>query len=99
MKLGGWQRLWILLSVIWLLPVAFFTVELMPKGFQYERSRSEAIQDLIKKEASKEASAKVKLADGTTIFGVPKGVSRKDLEQLYAKALKRDDRTSSPLRM
>jgi hypothetical protein len=30
MKLNGWQRLWILLAALWLLPVAFFTYELWP---------------------------------------------------------------------
>jgi hypothetical protein len=31
MKLNGWQRLWVLLAVLWLLPVAFFTYELWPQ--------------------------------------------------------------------
>jgi hypothetical protein len=32
MKLNGWQRLWVLLSVLWLLPVAFIAYELWPRA-------------------------------------------------------------------
>jgi hypothetical protein len=30
MRLNGWQRLWVVAAVLWLLPVAFFTYELWP---------------------------------------------------------------------
>lgn len=94
MKLGGWQTLWIVLSVIWLLPVAFFTVGSMPKASQYEWARYQATQNLIKKESS----LAVRLADGTIIIDVPKGVTREELEQLYAKAMQARSRTPIRLR-
>lgn len=94
MKLSGWQRLWIVLSVIWLLPVAFFTVRSMPKASQYEWGRYEATRALIKKESS----LAVKLTDGTIIIDVPKGVSRKELEQLHAKKIQAHSRIPMPLR-
>lgn len=85
MKLTGWQRLWILLSVILLLLVALFTFEFMriefrPKEFQLEYRRLSATMDLIQEEAWH----KVKVADGTIIVNVPKGISKEDLEQLNA---------------
>ena len=48
MKLNGWQRLWVLLAVLWLLPVAFIAYELWPtaafvsKGDVYARLKGEA---------------------------------------------------------
>ena len=90
MKLGGWQRLWIVLSFIWLLPVALLTLEslrseLTPKISPYEQRRYNATRDLIQKEASLE----VKVADGMIIVKVPKRTSKADLEQLYTRHLKR----------
>ncbi len=47
MKLNGWQRLWVLLAVLWLLPVAFIAYELWPtaafvsKGDVYARLKGE----------------------------------------------------------
>jgi hypothetical protein len=38
-RLSGWQRLWLVLSVIYLIAVAAFTVILMPKASQYLSSR------------------------------------------------------------
>ena len=38
-RLNGWQRLWLVLSVIYLIVVAGFTVTLMPKASQYLSSR------------------------------------------------------------
>lgn len=94
MKLSRWQSLWIVLSVIWLLPVALFTVGSMPKASQYQWARYHAMQELIKKESS----LAVKLADGTIIIDVPKGVSREELEQLHAKAIQARSRTPIRLR-
>jgi len=37
-KLSGWQRLWLVLSVIYLIVVAAFTIILMPKASQYSSS-------------------------------------------------------------
>ncbi len=141
MKLGGWQRLWILLSVIWLFPVALVTVQFMPESPPEKREldfdllvrpdaarwprgatpkepthaarvarqlqeaygkwidfreveskhknnpahRFQATTDLIEKEASLE----VKVAGGKIIVNVPKGISKEDLEQLYAKRYQR----------
>ncbi len=47
--------------------------------------RSQATKALIKKEASLE----VKVADGKIIVNVPKGISKEDLEQLYARRYQR----------
>lgn len=96
MTLGGWQRLWILVSVIWLLPVALGTLHFMqeitePEGSQYLRLRYQATLDLLEKEAS----LKLKLTDGSIIMDVPKGISKEDLEQLYARHLKRDQELSA----
>lgn len=38
-RLNGWQRLWVALSVVWLLTVAAFTVALMPKASDYASRR------------------------------------------------------------
>ena len=156
MKLGGWQRLWIVLSVIWLLPVALFTRDLMHREFGQEilqsATREFDFDSLLRPDAKepfwiwrssipadpthaaqvaqklqeaygkwidfseveskhknnperryrattalieKEASLEVKLVNGTIIVNVPKGFSKEDLEQLYARRLKRDQ---SPLR-
>ena len=38
-RLSGWQRLWLILSVIYLIVVAAFTVISMPKASQYSSSR------------------------------------------------------------
>lgn len=38
-RLNGWHRLWVALSVIWLLVVAAFTIALVPKASDYRSTR------------------------------------------------------------
>ncbi len=38
-RLNGWHRLWLALSVIWLLAVAAFTIAFIPKASDYGSSR------------------------------------------------------------
>ncbi len=87
MKLSRWQRSWIVLSVIWLIPVALLTVWVMWDATRFESgfegARYERTRDLIKEEASQ----RVKLADGTMILNVPKRISKEGLEKLYVGSL------------
>lgn len=46
--MGGWTRLWILVSVIYVFPVGIFTYSGIPKKSQYEFVRFRETLDLVK---------------------------------------------------
>ena len=37
MKLNGWQRIWVIVAVLWLIPVALYSINSFPKGTGPER--------------------------------------------------------------
>ena len=82
MRLGGWQRLWVVASAIWLIPVAWFTIASMSAD-DYELRRCQATEKLIEKEAT----LNVKMPDGTTIINVPEWITQTELARLYGKPL------------
>lgn len=47
-KLSGWKRLWIVLSLLYLIPVAFFTVMGIPKESHVKRDWASATIDIVK---------------------------------------------------
>lgn len=48
MRLGGWKRLWIVLSVLYLLLVAFITITDIPKKSHVKRDWASATIDIVK---------------------------------------------------
>lgn len=102
MKLNVWQRLWVLLSVIWFFPVAVGSLVIAQLNtgrfhdiFANKWPRYRATTDLIRKEAS----LKLQVADGTMIVNVPKRISKEELEQLYVRYLKRVRKMPRELRL
>ena len=48
-RLSGWMRLWIVLAILYLFPVSFFTILQMPKETDVKRQWAFATIDIVKK--------------------------------------------------
>ena len=48
-RLNGWQRLWMLMGVLYIIPVAFFTYSNMPKKADIMREWTIDVIELVKK--------------------------------------------------
>jgi hypothetical protein len=48
MRLGGWKRLWIVLSILYLLVVALITITVIPKKSHIKRDWASATIDIVK---------------------------------------------------